>query len=116
MQRTIAAAALVLIIILVCGWQWKKSGPVSFTFYYLPGCKWCEEAKPAWKRLEKSYSGKATPRNVDANSAKEEVSRLGINSFPAYILFDRQTGHSYRYEGDRTDRAFRRFLSDIVAL
>lgn len=115
MEWVIGAIGAVILLALLF-WRSKATGPrpVMFTFYHLPGCKYCDEAKPAWKELQRSYRGPAKLRNVNALNAQEEVNRLGLNAFPAYILFDKGTGHSYKYEGERSAKAFRQFLSENV--
>jgi thiol-disulfide isomerase/thioredoxin len=109
-----AIGAVFLLAVLFWNSKAASQRPVAFTFYHLPGCKYCDEAKPLWKELQRTYLGPAKLRSVNAFQAQEEVNRLGLNAFPAYILFDRATGHSYKYEGERSAKAFRRFLADNV--
>lgn len=110
----IVAAAVVLVHV-----AFKQAGRpharYSFTFYTLPGCKYCREAMPAWAELQRVYRGPALLRKVNALQAKQEVNELGIDGFPAYVLFDSNTGYAYKYEGARTARALSQFLAEKSA-
>ncbi|GAQ88705.1 hypothetical protein KFL_004530100 [Klebsormidium nitens] len=106
------AGALLALAILALHSLQISPARYSFTFYHLPGCKYCEEAMPAWRELQRIYWGPAVLRKVNAMRAKEEVNGLGIDGLSAYVLFDGNTGFAYKYEGARTAQAFSRFLAE----
>lgn len=108
----LAAVLLVMTITAILSRKKGKRSPVTFTFYHLPGCKYCYESMPEWKLLEHTYRGSVQLRKVNALHAPREVNRLGIDAFPAFVLFGSRTGHAFRYDGVRSAAAFRRFLSE----
>lgn len=102
--------ALLALLLLVMFAKAGRNKQITFTFYHLPGCKYCKDAMPAWERLRREYGGPIGLRKIDASKAWTEVSSLGINAFPAYVLLDKRSGNAYRYDGERSAAAFQQFL------
>lgn len=117
MNRThwLLGAVVVVLLILALRPKIGAKARFSFTFYHLPGCKYCEEAKPAWKQMRRVYGGEVMLRKVNAQRVQQEVNMLGIDAFPTFILFDSKTGYAYQYQGARTAQAFCQFLAEKKA-
>lgn len=74
------------------------------TFYYLPGCGWCEKFKPEWEKCKKMAASKnIATREVNAAENEEEVSSKGINGFPTILIS--VDGKEKEYQGERTAEA-----------
>lgn len=86
-------------------------GRVTFTFYHLPGCGWCKRAMPEWELLAASYSGPVALRLVDASRHLEEISELGIDKFPTFLLAAEGSDDILEYKGARTQEEMEEFLS-----
>lgn len=84
---------------------WKKEGfestTVQVTFYFLPGCGWCEKFEPEWEKFEKLAKEKGIlTRKVNAKEETDEVQQKGITGFPTVIIT--KNGKETDYQGDRT--------------
>lgn len=111
----LAAALVVLVLLVAVRPQRAANARFSFTFYSLPGCKYCEQVKPVWKEMKRIYRGDVVLRKVNAQWAQQEVNRLGIEGYPTFILFDSKTGYAFTYQGARTVQAFCQFLAEKKA-
>lgn len=85
--------------------RWEGfSDPVLVTFYYLPGCGWCEKAKPEWEKFKKEAAAKGIKtREVNAEEAQEEITKKGIRGFPTFMIT--KNGKESEYSGERTSSA-----------
>lgn len=78
--------------------------PCTVVFYYLPGCGWCEKAKPEWKKFEEKAKSKGIiTKAVNAQENQDEVASKGIRGFPTFMLV--KEGKEEEYSGDRTAEA-----------
>jgi hypothetical protein len=80
-------ASIILPLLLLCfvpllsGCSSSAEGkPFQVTYYYMPGCSECDQAKAEVAALEKDFPGKVRVQSLDATSpeAKEMVERLGF--------------------------------------
>lgn len=86
-----------------------SSNGYVFTFYLLPRCPYCVMAKPEWDALKSSFGPGVSFREVDCSSNRLESNRLGIKSFPTFVL-TAPDGTKSLYDGERTAEAWGAYL------
>lgn len=77
--------------------------PTKVTFYFMPGCPWCEKFEPEWEKFvgDAKKAGLETAK-VDGSDPKNraEVEKKGIKGFPTIIVT--KDGKDAEYDGERT--------------
>lgn len=107
MQRQSLLRLAVLATLVVLAWWWLRrrqlttAAAADVTFFYLPGCGWCDKFKPEWARfVELAKQRSITTREVNAgDDQRRESERLGITSFPTVLI------RGMQYDGERTAEA-----------
>lgn len=72
------------------------------TYYFLPGCGWCQKFMPEWEKFVKlaKEEGIETEK-VNAQENAEDVTKKGITAFPT-IHVGKGGSKPVEYNGDRT--------------
>ena len=94
-----------------------SSTPAIFTMYYADWCPHCVAAKPEFRSVMKN-SQKINGQNikyvmVDCEKNPEEAEKAGVEGFPTFILDI--NGKKEVYQGERTERGFEEFLSNMLS-
>ena len=90
---------------------------VSLSYFYLPGCGWCQKFNPEWDRfveLVKSEKIDVQLRKVNAEEARDEVSKEKIQGFP-HIHLKNPDGERVDYEDERNAEALLKFVKENSA-
>jgi len=108
-----AIAVLLLLVGIAFLLQSKKwegfATEKTVSFYYLPGCSWCEKFKPEWKKFESSAKDNGiVTRAVNAQENEQEVSKKQIKGFPTVLVTS--NGKEVEYNGERTSEALLAFV------
>lgn len=83
----------------------------TLILFYLPGCGFCTDMMPEWKKLEAEHSGSSNVdiRKVNCGDNPEVAEEHGISGFPTIILF-KEDGSKSIFDGERTKEAFNEFI------
>lgn len=99
------------VIVAVAYYFWSSapepltSGVASFTLYYWDKCSHCKKMMPEFNRLGQ-WIGEVKIRKVEASQNKE----ANVRAYPTIIFRDVE-GNQYTYDGERSYKAFRDYLS-----
>ena len=107
--------ALAVILVLLIGVYFLMGGrlegfntPTTVTFYFLPGCGWCDKFKPEWAKFKPLAEKEGIKTvEVNANEQKELVEKKGITGFPTIKV--EKNGKEVDFTGDRTADALLAF-------
>lgn len=80
----------------------------SLTYYYLPGCGWCNKFTPVWEEFASQAPNGVVLRKVNAETDSEEVDKYGIDSFPHVQLL--KDGKITVFNSTRTADSLMKFL------
>ena len=111
-KKLCMAGALVIAAVFAFGSLSSPDTPskgYAFTFYMLPRCPYCVMAKPEWDALKASHGPSVTFREVDCSVDRSEAQRMGIESFPTFVL-TAPDGSKSAYDGERTAEAWTAYL------
>lgn len=72
------------------------------TYYFLPGCGWCQKFMPEWEKFENlaKKDGIVTEK-VNAQENADEVTKKGITAFPT-VHVAKGGSKPAEYTGERT--------------
>lgn len=90
---------------------------VTLSYFYLPGCGWCQKFNPEWDRfveMVKTEKLDVQLRKVNAEEARDEVEKEKIQGFP-HIHLKKASGERVDYEGQRTAEELAKFVKENSA-
>jgi thiol-disulfide isomerase/thioredoxin len=89
----------------------KRKSTISFLFFSMKGCHYCELMKPTWKQLKKKH--KQSPINFieyERFSNPKIIQEYNIQSFPTLMKIKSTHAKPILYKGDRSLQSFEKFL------
>ena len=90
---------------------------VVLSYFYLPGCGWCQKFNPEWDRfveMVKTEKIDVEVRKVNAEEARDEVKKENIQGFP-HIHLKSKSGERVDYEGERKAEELVKFVKENSA-
>ena len=97
------------------GFTGTASGGDTFSLYYVDWCPHCKSVKPAFQEFAKNgfvtVAGKTVKvQAVECEKEPEKAAGKPIKGYPT-ILFEKSTGETVEYSGDRTPEGYMAFLT-----
>ena len=88
-----------------------SDGKKTIILFHLPGCGFCEDMMPEWKKLEQSQSSNpdVDVRSVNCGENPDAAEQNEITGFPTIMLFT-DDGDKKIFDGDRTKESFEQFI------
>lgn len=90
---------------------------VVLSYFYLPGCGWCQKFNPEWERfveMVKAEKLAVEVRKVNAEEARDEVAKEKIQGFP-HIHLKTKSGERVDYEDERKAESLVKFVKQHSA-
>ena len=101
------------------GEGFTASGADTFSLYYVDWCPHCKTVKPAFQEFAKNGFITVAGQNVKVQAVEcekepEKAAGKPIKGYPT-ILFEKASGQTVEYSGDRTPEGYMAFLTQQYA-
>lgn len=120
----------VVVVLLALRWTWfnregftasgdSGAGADIFSLYYVDWCPHCKSVKPAFEEFAKNGFVTVAGQNVKVQAVEcekepEKAAGKNIKGYPT-ILFEKASGQTLEYSGDRTPQGYMAFLTQQYA-
>lgn len=113
----IAVILLLVIYYLYTNWDGFSTNPEkTFTLYYAPWCKWCNEVKPIIEEIQKELVDykSLSIHFIDCTSSDNEGKCKDIEGYPTMKLFDGEK--TIDYDSGRSKDEIKKWIMDKLKL
>lgn len=85
-----------------------------FVLFYAPWCGHCNRMKPEWNNLAQDFpvSGTTLIARINADEHKKIAAKYNVNGFPTIIFFSKNDKNGVQYDGDRSVKAFKKYITE----
>jgi thioredoxin domain-containing protein 5 len=120
----------VLVVLFALRWMWLRregftasgdsgAGADTFSLYYVDWCPHCKTVKPGFEEFAKNGFVTVAGQNVKVQAVEcekepEKAAGKNIKGYPT-ILFEKGSGQTVEYTGDRTPEGYMAFLTQQYA-